>query len=255
MKPSKLAATFLIVTLLFSFCKKEKVIVEAAPATPYHVRMTDAPAPYSAVNIDLKSVELTGNGKTVTLNTTPGIYNLLNFSNGVDTLIATGDLTVEKVQQIRLVLGPNNSVVSNGVTYPMDVPSGSESGLKLQVHHELEAGVAYEVLLDFDANQSVVQDGNGAYHLKPVIRTIQTAISGAISGRLSVPNVPAVITAGSNGVSYSSIPNAAGDFIIKGLPAGNYSVTVVPASPHNSTTINSVNVSTGVTATLGVVSI
>jgi len=254
MKYPAIVSDALMATILFATCKKEEK-TESAKPTPYSVRMTDAPGPYSAVNIDLQSVEITGSGKTITLNTKPGIYNLLKFSNGLDTLIATGDLDMEKVQQIRLILGPNNSVVTGSVSFPMDVPSGSESGLKLQVHQDLQAGVAYEVLLDFDANQSVVQEGNWTYHLKPVIRTIENAISGSIKGQLSVPNIPAAITATANGVTYSSVPNATGDFIIKGLPAGNYSVSVIPPAPHNSTTINSINVTTGVTITLGVISI
>ncbi len=254
MKTLKFIISTVACIILIWACKKEKASEPVQPSH-YSVRMTDAPAAYTAVNIDLKAVELTGQGKTVTLNTTAGIYNLLNFSNGVDTLIATGDLEMEKVQQIRLILGSNNSIVSNGITYPLTIPSGSESGLKLQVHQDLEAGVAYQVLLDFDANQSIVEAGNGTYHLKPVIRTVETALSGAIKGQLSVPNVAAVITATSNGVNYSSVPNAAGDFIIKGLPAGSYTVSVVPAAPHNSTVVNGVNVTTGVTTTLGVISI
>jgi hypothetical protein len=41
-------------------------------------------------------------------------------------------------------------------------------------------GIMYHVLLDFDANKSIVKLGNGGYKLKPVIRTVESAISGAI---------------------------------------------------------------------------
>ncbi len=240
--------------MLLFFCKKETPATTTAP-TPYSVRLTDAPGNFTAVNIDLQAVELTGNGKAVTLNVNPGIYNLLDFTNGIDTLIATGSVTLKKVQQIRLILGTNNSVVVDSVKYPLTIPSGSESGLKLQVHQELQPGVAYSVLLDFDANQSVVLTGNGTYQLKPVIRTITDAISGAIQGSLSQPNVSAVITASTSSAAYSSGPDAAGDFIIKGLPAGNYTVSVVPASPYNQVILNNISVSTGVTTTLGVINI
>ena len=65
------------------------------------VRMTDAPANYTAVMIDLQGVEVTGDGgPAVMLNTTAGIYNLLDFTNGVNTLIATGDLNAGTVSQI-----------------------------------------------------------------------------------------------------------------------------------------------------------
>jgi hypothetical protein len=256
MKTFQFISCVAIIAALFSFCKKDQKTDPVTPApTPYYVKMTDAPGPYTAVNVDIQSVEITGNGNTITLNTTPGIYNLLNFTNGVDTLIATGSLTIDKVQQIRLILGTNNSVVTSGTVYPLTVPSGAESGLKLQVHQDLQAGVAYEVLLDFDANKSIVQEGNGSYSLKPVIRTIETALSGAIKGKLSVAGVSAVITAGTGTLTYSTGPDANGDFIISGLPAGTYSLSVTPAAPYSSSTMTNVSVSTGVTTNVGVINI
>jgi hypothetical protein len=258
MKTFKIIFSIIILSVVFSYCKKESSGPSPDPAkpTPYFIRMTDAPGPYTAVNIDLQSIVITGaGGSSVTLNTTPGIYNLLDFANGVDTLIATGSLTVGTVEQIRFILGPNNTVVSGGTTYPLKVPSGEQSGLKLQVHQVLQAGVPYYVLLDFDANRSVIETGNGSYQLKPVIRTIETALGGAISGQLSQAGVSAVITASSSSNAYATAPDPNGNFIIKGLPAGTYSVSVVPVSPAVSSTINSVPVTTGATTTLGVITI
>lgn len=234
-------------------CKKEKSTEpEPVQPTPYYVRMTDAPAAYSAVNIDLQAVEVIGNGNTTMLNVNPGIYNLLNFSNGVDTLIASGSLTVDKVQQIRLILGPNNSITtSGGSTYPLSTPSAQQSGLKLQVHQELQAGVAYYVLLDFDANKSIVTEGNGSYSLKPVIRTIETAISGSIKGKVSQPGILTTITATSGNNSYSTVANANGEFMISGLPAGSYTVVISPVLPFNTVTLNNVIVTVGATTDTG----
>src|SRR5688572_547132 len=120
---------------MFGSCKKT-----TTPSTaPYQVRMTDAPGPYSAVYVDIQGVEISGkNGKTVTLNVNKGIYDLIRFSNGMDTLIASANVEVTEVQQIRLILGQNNSVVYDSVTYPLSTPSADQSGLKLQVHQNLE---------------------------------------------------------------------------------------------------------------------
>src|SRR6187402_1340341 len=71
----------------------------------YKVRMTDAPAPYDEVNIDLQAVEVIGsNGQSVMLNTTAGMYNLLDLSNGISTQIASSTLTDAHVSQVRLIL-------------------------------------------------------------------------------------------------------------------------------------------------------
>ena len=64
--------------------------------------MTDAPGPYDAVYVDIQGIEITGGGgKNVVMNVSKGIYNLLDFSNGIDTLLATGTLEDAKVSQIR----------------------------------------------------------------------------------------------------------------------------------------------------------
>jgi hypothetical protein len=258
MKTLKFLTSFVLLSFVFNSCKKDPITAPppSTPApTPYYVRMTDAPGPYSAVYIDLQNVEINGSGGTVMLNVNPGIYNLLNFANGADTLIASGLLTMDKVEQIRLILGPNNSVVTGGTTYPLSTPSAQQSGLKLQVHQTLQAGVAYYVLLDFDANKSIVTEGNGSYSLKPVIRTIETALSGSIKGKINPPGVLATITVTSGSLSYSGVAGPNGDFIIAGLPPGTYSLTVTPASPFNTVTVNNITVTTGVTTNVGVLNI
>lgn len=221
---------------------------------PVNVRMTDAPGPYDAVLIDLQAVEITGNdGHAVMMNVNAGIYNLLDFSNGMDTLIATGALEVATVEQIRLILGPDNSIIVDGVSYPLSTPSAEQSGLKLQVHQALEAGVLYSIVLDFDANKSIVLTGNGTYKLKPVIRTIETAISGSIRGTVAPIGTLAVVTATASidsTMSYSSNVTATGQFMLMGLPAGTYSLKVTPALPLVEFIQNDITVTTGVTTTL-----
>ncbi|MFV5700187.1 DUF4382 domain-containing protein [Flavobacterium sp. ZT3R17] len=68
---------------------------ETNSSYPYTVRLTDAPGPYDKVNVNIQGVEVTSDtGQTVTLNLTKGVYNLLYFSNGISTLIATDLLII-----------------------------------------------------------------------------------------------------------------------------------------------------------------
>lgn len=218
------------------------------------VRLTDAPGNFDAVKVDVQSVEVTGsNGNTVVLNTNNRIYNLMNLSNGVDTLLATGDLNSGTISQIRLILGTNNTVTVGGIVYPLSTPSAMQSGLKLQVNKTFEAGVSYAILLDFDANQSIVSLGNGTYQLKPVIRTIDTAINGSIKGSISLMDVIATVTATSNGVTYTSVTNTSGQFVIAGLPVGTYDITVTPALPLLPITKSGVAVTLGVSTNVGII--
>jgi hypothetical protein len=218
--------------------------------------MTDAPGNYDAVMVDVQSVEVIGsNGNTITLNTNNRIYNLLHLSNGVDTLLATGDLDPGTISQIRLVLGANNSVTKDGVVYPLSTPSAMQSGLKLAVNKTFAPGVTYAILLDFDASQSIVVTGNGTYQLKPVIRTVETAINGSIKGSISVTGIIATVKATSNGVTFTSVTNTNGQFLIAGLPVGTYDVTVTPDLPLLPVTKTGVAVTLGVSTNLGIITL
>ncbi|MFV5695344.1 DUF4382 domain-containing protein [Flavobacterium sp. LB3P122] len=253
MKKIGIILSFVMLGFLINSCNSND---DTKSSYPYAVRMTDAPGPYEKVNVDIQGVEITGDaGQTVTLNVKKGIYNLLDFTNGVSTLIATDSLEISKVGQIRLILGTNNTVVINNVSYPLSTPSADQSGLKLQVHQTLQQGILYSVLLDFDANKSIVNTGNGAYKLKPVIRTIEAAISGSIKGKITPVGSLAVITAVDvlTNLSYSTNVNTSGEFLVMGLPSGTYNVTITPVLPLAPVTKSTIVVTTGNTTDLGTV--
>ena len=252
MKKMKIILSFILLGFLLNSCNNDNT----TGSYPYAVRMTDAPGPYDEVNVDILGVEVTGDaGQTVTLNVRKGIYNLLDFSNGVSTLIATDSLEISKVEQIRLILGTENTVKINNISYPLSTPSADQTGLKLQVHQTLEQGILYSVLLDFDANKSIVSTGNGTYKLKPVIRTVEAAISGSIKGKVTPAGSMAVVTAVDvlTNLSYSTNVNASGEFLVMGLPAGTYNVTITPVLPLAPVTKSTIVVTTGNTTDLGTV--
>jgi len=166
MKHFKFVFAFaLVLSIAFIACKKDSA------TSTLHVKLTDAPAAWDEVNINLKEVKVNFNGDTagwVSLQTRDTIYNLLGLQNGLDTLIAQGTFSTNTVNEIRLVLGDNNTIKSNGQIYPLTIPSGSTSGLKIKVNKKLNATIE-TVVLDFDAGASVTEDGDG-YKLRPVIK-------------------------------------------------------------------------------------
>jgi hypothetical protein len=220
----------------------------------YKVRMTDAPGPYDEVNIDLQAVEVTNdNNSTVMLNTTAGMYNILDYSNGTSVLIANSNLEDSHVKQIRLILGSDSNVVINGTTYPLSTPSAEQSGLKVLVNQTLNADIDNEILLDFDAYSSIIQTGNGTYKLKPVVRSVVTATSGTIKGSVTPIGLASVTATSASNVEYSSSVNAAGQFTISGLPPGTYTLTITPELPLLPVIQTDVAVTAGVATNVGVV--
>jgi hypothetical protein len=82
-------------------------------------------------------------------------------------MIATGSVPSGTIQQIRAVLGTNNTIKVNGIVFPLTIPSGSESGLKIKINKDLDEPTE-NLIMDFDAAMSVHED-NGGYKLNPVI--------------------------------------------------------------------------------------
>lgn len=140
-------------TMLFagiSCSDSDKENVDTNLTANIEIRLTDAPAPYDEVNIDILSLsihianeEFSG-WKEFEL-THPGVYNLLDFQNGIDTLLVESEINAGKISQIRLLLGENNTIVKDGFEYPLSTPSAQQSGLKFNFHDELLPGVTYRL--------------------------------------------------------------------------------------------------------------
>lgn len=231
--------------LLFACAKNEQT-------AKVQFALTDAPGSFDAVLIDLQSISVIAEDEQFDVPVSrPGIYNLLDFTNGVDTLLADFDLPEGRMNQIRLTLGSNNSVVVEGDTFALLTPSAQQSGLKLNVQYDLLAGIDYRFVLDFDAQRSIVKQGNGRYLLKPVIRVFTTASTGAISGRVLPDSAAMYVMAISNGDTFGTIPPDSGTFLIKGMLAGTYKVVVQGVDTLGNITLNGVAVRVGEVTSLG----
>jgi uncharacterized membrane protein YkoI len=106
----------------------------------------------------------------IALETNTGIYDLLDFQNGIDTLIAMADIQLGRIREVRLILGGNNTVVVDGQTHELKIPSSGQSGLKIKACLDLGPMTEFDLLLDFDAGASIHRTGNGKYIMRPVIK-------------------------------------------------------------------------------------
>lgn len=159
-----LPVLLLLVSFAFS-CKKESKQV------PIQILLTDNPVDYDQVNVEIIGIKVNLSKDTsswVSLNTNVGVYNLLDLQNGITTQLANGTVPEGTLKEVRFILGTNNTVKANGNTYPLTVPSGSESGLKIKIDKRLNQSLN-TFTLDFDAALSVKEESDG-YKLRPVIR-------------------------------------------------------------------------------------
>lgn len=205
-----------------------------SPRSRLEVALTDSPGDYEEVNIDIQGVEVhradgNQNSGWVALDINEGVYDILKLTNGLDTLLGAVDLPSGRVSQIRLLLGANNTLKVAGEMKPLSTPSGQQSGLKLNVQTDLTGGVTYRITLDFDAARSIVAKGNGDYSLKPVIRAVTEATSGAIKGQIApVEATPAVFAILGSDTVGTAFPDSVGYFMLRGIAPGTYKVTFEP---------------------------
>ncbi len=192
------------------------------------VRMVDAPGDYDAVNIDVQDVVVKYNGSEEEVSigdVDAGIYDLLELTGGASALLANDQIPAGDVSQIRLILGTNNTVVVDGVSYDLATPSAQQSGLKLQLNQTLEPDAIYEFTLDFDVEESIVVQGNGGYSLKPVINLTLNTEVGEIIGIALPANYQILVTASNGTDVVSTYTDANGNYHLYGLDAGFYDLS------------------------------
>ena len=236
------------------------------------IKLVDQPGDYNEVNVDIQGVSVHTNGDSEESDAgwvelaggNVGVKNLLDFTGGTELTLVDTDFPAGKISQIRLILGPDNSVVVNDKPYPLKTPSAQQSGLKLQVHENLVAGITYEFKLDFDAANSIIHTGADSYILKPVIRVITETKGGAIKGVVLPEDLNVAITVLDDddniiATTFATVGNSA--FILSGIDEGTYSLKFEPPTQvegsddpvYESLTIENVVVTTGQVTDVGTV--
>jgi hypothetical protein len=250
-----LATVILCIWVAFLGCSRSTKTTSEGAVKMY---LADNPADFDAVNIVVSqvSVHLAGDdslsGWTVVCDSVQ-TFDLLELRNGAMALFADHQLEAGHYTQIRLKITDGSNVVVDGEQHDLEIPSGYQSGVKLNHQFEIQEDVTYELLLDFDAEKSIIEKGNGQYQMKPVIRAITMATSGSISGTVDPKSIEALALANPDTVAHTH-SDTAGYFKLVALPEGSYSVRIVPDDVTYADTIFSdVAVTAGQTTNLGTI--
>ena len=165
--------------------------------------ITDAPVDgATAVVVKFIAVELKPeDGSAFTINLTPAqsVDLLVLAGGGSRALLEDYSVPAGRYQSIRLLIEAQQNQPSSyidfasGARYPLYVPSGSESGLKLIRGFTVATGSTSNFTIDFDLRRSVIAPPGQApnYLLKPVLRMVDNLQVGAIAGTVA----PALVTA------------------------------------------------------------
>jgi hypothetical protein len=251
----RLAAVMIFAVVAFTSCSKSTKTTSTGAIKVY---LADTPAAYDSVNLVVSQVSVhmadqdTGSGWMIICDTTQH-FDLLQLRNGAMALFADDQLDAGHYTQIRLKITDGCNVVVDGERHDLAIPSGYQSGVKINHQFWIEEDVTYELLLDFDAEKSIIQKGNGQYQMKPVIRAIALATSGSISGTTIPKDVEAFALTNPDTAAFVH-SDTSGYFKLIGLAEGTYSVLIVPDNTsYADTTISDVEVIAGQTTDLGTI--
>jgi hypothetical protein len=179
----------------------------------------------SAVVISFTGVELqpSGGGNPVTFNfNSPQTINLLNEQDGNEASLLNGvSVPAGNYDWIRLLLNvasdgtvANSYIEINGARYPLIIPSGAQTGLKLVQGFTMTANQVANFTVDFMLQQSITAPpgqttgGIQDYILRPALRLINNVQAGTISGTVALSTLQSN-SACLNGYSGSGpLPNA-----------------------------------------------
>jgi Domain of unknown function (DUF4382) len=251
-------AAALIASIAFYACQKEanQANQQASKLTVY---LTDHATPvFDSVFIDIQKLEVKleddtlANGGWFTLAIHPGVYNILRFRNGLDTLFGTATLPNNRVRKIRLTLGTQNSVMKDNRSFPLKVKD-NERQVVANIDNSNFDIVADQVRfwIDFDAGRSIEIDNSGSgnnngFELKSHIKIFTHRNTGRIEGKVLPEGADAIVMAIQGSDTTVAIPDDDdGEFKIVGLTAGTYSVFIDGNNGYRDTTINNVIVRTG----------
>lgn len=176
-----------------------------------NLSVTDAPIDNAdAVVVTFTGVELRRSGETP-------IEIVFDDPVQVDVLSLQGDNSAFLIENVELPAGvyddvrlrvagegnaacnapspPYDSYITiDGIDRPLIVPSGGSSGYKLKGGITIAAGGTGDYTVDFDLRKSIAERGStGCYNLKPVLRVVDNAVVGTLTGSVD----PALLADGS----------------------------------------------------------
>ena len=211
-------------------------------ASSVDIRLTDAPSDdFQSATIFVSQVSLQPSGvnaSAVIISSTKTSFDLLTLQDGVTAELGSASVPSGSFSQVRLIVDSARVVLKGGNTFSdgtntavLKVPSGSESGLKVNFSSPVSVTAGQTVLVvDFDLSQSFVFQGppshpNGVL-LKPVLHATAINVAASISGTITPASSGAEVFAisGTDTVQTAFANTTTGAYTLSFLPPGNYVV-------------------------------
>lgn len=197
----------------------------------FKVRMTDSPADFEALDVEIAEVEVySETSGWVELSSESQFVDVLSLTNGSEAEIGfASGLEAGHYTQLRITFGNDNNLsvmagadlggLSSLLT--LDLALQDSHQVVIEIDEQISSENSADILLDFNVAASVIQQGND-YILDPVMTEIhnaETGIQGEVEG---AANAYIMVTDGQN--SFSTYVDAQGRFLLRGMASGTYNL-------------------------------
>ena len=141
----------------------------------------------------------------------PQQIDLLSLTGGTAEILLDGEtLAAGDYEWLRLKVNATTGgdptddsyIVISGVSHELRIPSGNQTGLKLNRPITIPENGSTSFTIDFDLRKSIHETGNGTYQLRPTLRLIDNTTDGALSGPVDTGTIAAECIAGDTGAVY-----------------------------------------------------
>jgi hypothetical protein len=233
---------------------------DESPKALVNVFLVDAPAQWDSVVVELKGVELdlVPDGREGTLEKIFLPYELADkqvdlaqLVAGISLPIGRTEITIGRITGVTLRLGTPNTLYKGDKGHPLVLPNG-EADFYGDVQLDLQAGISYDLIVDFDLEKSIRQTSSNpiSFSFNPMISMYSDIGKGNLKGTVTPTSLSPAIYAIQGQDSISTHTNSSGSFSFR-LEPGVYTLYIDPKNPlYSSKSISNLEVKEKETNTL-----
>ncbi|WP_075348812.1 DUF4382 domain-containing protein [Algoriphagus marinus] len=240
---------FAIVILFIGSCSQ----IDDSPKALVNLVLVDTPAKWDSVLVEIEGVDVevllegreTGS-ETFYLEYKTGDKKIRvsDLVAGRALIIGRDELPVGKIIGLKVRMGKRHSLYQEKKGYDMPLQNPEDPFVTLETALDLQAGVAFDIILDLDLESSILQTSTAplSFELDPVFTVILGAGAGEVKGAISPAALKPAIYLVQGMDSISTQVNTSGSYLFR-VPKGTYSLYFDPKDPtYNSQRVTNVQV-------------